>query len=182
MTLEERGSTATTRLLAASDAEAMAGLRRRGYETDPLAFAGTLESDPTCGADFLRAKLATQTLASGSIVIGAFAPELVGLLGVVREEPGKFTHKARLWGFYVEPGARRDGVGRSLFEAGAAMARGWGVEQLTLRVCVACEAALSAYRRFGFEAFGREPRALKVGSSYFDELHMVALLGEAEGS
>lgn len=172
---------ATIRLLAASDTEAMACLRRRGYETDPLAFAGTPECDPTCRPDLLRSKLATQTLASGSVVIGAFGSALVGLLGVVREEPGKCIHKARLWGFYVEPEARRGGVGRALFEAAADTARGWGVEQLTLRVCVACEAALSAYGRFGFESFGREPRALKVGASYLEELHMVVFVAGRDG-
>lgn len=109
----------------------MAGLRPRGYDTDPLVFAGSVESDPTCKPDFLRTRLASQPLDSGSIVIGAFAPDLVGMLGLVREKPGKFVHKARLWGFYVEPGSQRTGAGRSLIkEAG-----------------VACETAIAAYER-----------------------------------
>lgn len=167
---------ADVRVLSRPDAEAMARLRRRGYETDPLAFAGSVDSDPTCQPEVLRTKLATQTLESGSIVMGAFVPELVGLLGLVREEPGKFTHKGRLWGFYVEPQSRRAGVGRSLISEAAQRARAWGLEQLTLRVCVECEAAIAAYGKFGFESFGREPRALKAASGYFDELHMMALL------
>lgn len=165
------------RLLRDSDAEPMARLRRRGYETDPLAFAGTPESDPTCEPDAVRAKLSTQILQSGSVVIGAFSPELVGLLGLVREEPAKFLHKARLWGFYVEPRARAAGVGRALLTEAVKTARGMGcIEQLTLRVCVTCEPAIALYTAFGFERFGCEPQALKAGSAYFDELHMVAFV------
>jgi len=159
----------------------MAALRRRGYATDPLAFAGTLESDPSCSADAMRLELAREAPASGSLVVGAFSPGLIGLLGVVREQPGKFVHKARLWGFYVEPLSRRRGVGRLLLTEAARRARGLGVEQLTLRVCTACEAAIASYEAFGFERFGCEPRALKVGPSYFDELHMLALLGALPG-
>ena len=169
----------TVRLLRASDAEAMARLRRRGYATDPLAFAGTLESDPTCDADAMRAKLATQTPDSSSVVLGAFAPGLVGLLGVAREEPGKFRHKARLWGFYVEPGSRRQGIGLLLLREAASQARRMGAEQLTLRVCTACDAAIALYEAFGFERFGSEPRALKVGAECYDELHMMASIESA---
>ena len=166
------------RLLRATDAEAMAALRQRGYETDPLAFAGTPDSDPTCNPDAMRAKLATQTRDAGAVVLGAFSPDLVGLLGLAREEPGKFRHKARLWGFYVEPGSRRSGIGRQLLGEAASEARRLGVEQLTLRVCAACDAAIALYEGFGFARFGCEPRALKSGSEYFDEWHMVAVLGD----
>jgi ribosomal protein S18 acetylase RimI-like enzyme len=167
---------ATVRVLAAADAEAMATLRRQGYETDPLAFAGKPDTDPTCSSEAMRVKLATQTADASSVVLGAFAPELVGLLGVAREEPGKFLHKARLWGFYVEPESRRNGIGRRLLDEAAVQARRMGVEQLTLRVCSACDAAIAIYRPVGFESFGLEPRALKVGAEYFGELHMMALL------
>jgi GNAT superfamily N-acetyltransferase len=155
----------------------MARLRHRGYQTDPLAFAGTPESDPTCEPNAVRVKLSTQTLQSGSVVIGAFSPDLVGLLGLVREEPGKFLHKARLWGFYVEPRSRGAGIGRALLTEAVKTARDMaGVEQLTLRVCVACKPAIALYTAFGFERFGCEPKALKVGTSYFDELHMVGFV------
>ena len=32
------------------------------------------------------------------------------------------------------------------------------------------------YRKFGFEVFGTEPRALKMGSEYIDEQHMILML------
>lgn len=36
------------------------------------------------------------------------------------------------------------------------------------------------YRRFGFEAYGTEPNALKVGSTYIDEEHMILRIREPD--
>jgi len=165
------------RLLQESDAESMARLRRHAYETDPFAFAGSLDSDSTLEPELVRCKLAACALGGDSIVVGALADELVGMVGLVREEPAKFRHKARLWGFYVEPDFRGRGIGHGLLAEAARAARQMkGVEQLTLRVCVSNQDAIHLYGRFGFRIFGREPRALKAETQYLDELHMVAFL------
>ena len=87
-------------------------------------------------------------------------------------------HKARLWGFYVEPGFRGQGIGHRLLGAAAhAAGQMGGVEQLTLCVSVRQQAAIHLYGQFGFRIFGREPRAMKAETQYVDELHMVAFLG-----
>jgi ribosomal protein S18 acetylase RimI-like enzyme len=167
----------TIRLLQETDAESMARLRRHAYETDPFAFAGAPDSDPTLQPELLRRRLSANTLAGDSLVLGALADELVGMVGLVREEPAKSRHKARLWGFYVQPGFRGRGIGHRLLAEAARAARGMhGVEQLTLRVSVVSQDAVHLYGRFGFRIFGREPRALKAETQYLDELHMIAFL------
>ncbi|HTF33466.1 MAG TPA: GNAT family N-acetyltransferase [Myxococcota bacterium] len=99
------------------------------------------------------------------MVLGALADDLVGMVGLVREEPAKLRHKARIWGFYVEPNFRGQGIGqRLLAEATRAARQMRGVEQLTLRVAVLNEAAIHLYGRLGFRIFGREPKALKADS------------------
>jgi len=155
----------------------MARLRRQAYETDPFAFAGSPDSDTTVQPEAVRRRLAGCTPGGDSIVVGAFLGRLVGMVGVVREEPAKFRHKARIWGFYVEPGFRGRGIGHRLLSAAAQAARQMtGVEQLTLCVSVLNEAAIHRYGQLGFRIFGREPRALKSEARYIDELHMVAFL------
>jgi len=52
-----------------------------------------------------------------------------------------------------------------------------GLEQILLAVATGQTAAIQLYRKFGFEVFGTEPRALKLGSEYIDEIHMVLMLG-----
>jgi hypothetical protein len=47
------------------------------------------------------------------------------------------------------------------------------LEQILLAVGTFQEAAMRMYRKAGFEVYGTEPRALKVGSRYVDEHHMI---------
>lgn len=169
-------ATLSIRVLEEPDAEALMRLRARAFATDPFAFGGT--PDDLAGAvDVTRARLSPQTRASGAIVLGAFRPDLVGMLGLAREQPGHCRHKARLWGFYVEPSARGSRIGTRLLEAALAAGRTLpGLEQLTLQVNVKAAAAIRLYERVGFQTFGTEPKALKTAAGYFDELHMVAFL------
>ena len=62
----------------------------------------------------MRERLATS---SESMVLGAFAPELVGTVGLYREFKRKTAHKAHIWGMYVMPSRRGQGIGRRLFAA-----------------------------------------------------------------
>ena len=47
------------------------------------------------------------------------------------------------------------------------------VEQVLLSVAVTQESAAQLYRSVGFEPFGCEPRALKVGERWIDEQYFV---------
>jgi ribosomal protein S18 acetylase RimI-like enzyme len=48
-----------------------------------------------------------------------------------------------------------------------------GVEQVLLAVTTTQEAAAKLYRSLGFESYGCEPRALKIGERYLDEEYLV---------
>jgi RimJ/RimL family protein N-acetyltransferase len=166
------------RLLDAKDAEAFSRLRRRAYQTDPEAFAGLPTDDPTFEPALVAERIRAGA-GGGSVIFGAFTPALVACLGIVRDEPARCRHKARLWGFYVVPDRRRQGLGRRLLSAAVEHGRAAGVEQLYLRVSSRSASAIAAYARFGFVVFGREPRALKGPDGYRDELHMVLFVGGA---
>jgi ribosomal protein S18 acetylase RimI-like enzyme len=48
-----------------------------------------------------------------------------------------------------------------------------GMEQVLLSVAVTQEPAIRLYRSLGFQRYGREPRALRIGDRYIDEEYMV---------
>ncbi|MFY9951539.1 MAG: hypothetical protein WAK27_22750, partial [Candidatus Sulfotelmatobacter sp.] len=50
------------------------------------------------------------------------------------------------------------------------------IEQIMLSVATTQNAAVSLYRSLGFEPFGCERRALKIGDQYVDEEHMVLFI------
>ena len=99
---------------------------------------------------------------------------LIGIATFVRAAGLKERHKGNVYGVYVTPAQRGNGVGRALIAALLERVRkNAAVEQILLTVATCQEGARHLYRSFGFESYGTEPNALKVGSRYIDEDHMV---------
>jgi ribosomal protein S18 acetylase RimI-like enzyme len=117
-----------------------------------------------------------------SVVFGAYdGNSIVGMIGLKQEDGPKDRHKAFMWGFYVDPVYRNDGVGAAMLAALLATARDL-VEQVTLAVVRDSTAAIALYERFGFTRYGIEPRALKTDAGYADEVLMVRFLMEENQS
>ena len=109
-----------------------------------------------------------------SFVLAAFVDDqIAGMAGFFRSPEEKTRHKARVWGVYVKPSHRGKGIGRALMEELLRRARSQpGLEQVTLSVTSAQTAARALYEDLGFQPYGREPEAIKVGETYVDEDHM----------
>jgi len=102
---------------------------------------------------------------------------LVGTTGFARERRLKTGHKAVIWGVYVTSAWRGQGVGRALLTEVLRRARTLaGLEQIRLTVGHTQTAAQRLYASLGFEVFGYEQHALKVGEVYVHESHMVCRL------
>ncbi|MBX3143321.1 MAG: GNAT family N-acetyltransferase [Trueperaceae bacterium] len=162
------------RRLTDSDVEDFRTIRLSALRTAPDAFGSTYASEAARSLNETRERIA------GSEVFGAYVGgEIVGMIALRRETYPKVKHKALIWGFFVEPRMQNRGVGARLMTALIEAARGT-VEQITLMVVKDNEPALALYERFGFVAYGVEPRALKTEAGYFDEVLMVKFLGATE--
>jgi ribosomal protein S18 acetylase RimI-like enzyme len=107
--------------------------------------------------------------------------ELAGSAGFARESAAKERHKGRIWGVYVSPRARGQGVGRRVLKAAVEHgARCPGIEQIGLQVR-SNSRAHRLYASLGFRTFGWEKHALKIGDRYIDEEYMVLDLMDPEG-
>ena len=95
----------------------------------------------------------------------------MGVAGFKQETGPKERHKGVVWGVYVQPDARGQGVAAALIAGIVDCARNV-VEQLTLSVVHGNDAAIALYRRFGFEIYGVEPRARKTLGGYVDKVLM----------
>ena len=157
------------RRLTMNDWGVFLALRRKSLEAEPLAYASSVGDDPA-SAD--RSQLDPRD--ERSAVFGAFLPELVGMAGVFRGRHLKYSHKAFLWGMFVDPTHRGQGIGGRLIDAVIAHAKTMpGVDQLHLSVTDAADGARRLYERRGFSRWGTEPGSICHDGRRADEHHMI---------
>jgi ribosomal protein S18 acetylase RimI-like enzyme len=160
------------RELVESDLDALWALRLAALRDNPEAFSSTYDEIVARGPDWLEQRLRDES--GAFFYLGAFDPELIGMVGFMREPGRKEHHKGTLISMYVAPAQRSRGVGRALVQELVARARLIpGLEQLHLTVSTTAQPAQALYRSQGFQIYGTARRALKSGGQYWDEDFMV---------
>jgi len=168
----------TTRVLTPDDLEPYLALRAEMLEDSPHAFASSLGDDP-CEEEeaFLRQLGSPERFAIVACEVDASSGAFVACAGIFRSVRIKSAHRATIWGVYGSPGYRRRGLTGACLEFTLDIARSWpGVEVVGLSCSEHSPEALRLYRRLGFEPWGREPDALRLGDRSYDEIHMQRVL------
>ena len=163
------------RILNEDDAGELFCLRHGALLDSPLAFLASPEDDLASSEAAVRELLKPQR---ESVVFGAHTHELVGMLGLSRANQRKAAHKVRLWGMFVLPAFRQQGVGMRLLDAAIRYARSLdGAAAVHLSVSDSATAARHLYERAGFETWGVEPDAVRFEARSAGERHMRLSLG-----
>jgi len=159
------------RELLADDAEAFRAVRLRALREETRAFLSSHDEE---AARTLEEVVAWLTPRDGSFVLGGFVDgALVGLVGFVRKRHPKERHNGLVWGMYVDPDQRGIGLGRALLLASLGRARALdGLETVHLAVGETNAPARGLYESLGFEVWGVEPDAFRVGGESVTEAHM----------
>lgn len=155
------------RRLHVADVDDYRTIRLASLQTEPDAFGSLYEVELSHPIEGFVERLAS------SIVFGAYAGvRIVGVAAFRQDVAPKECHKGVVWGVYVQPDARGQGVAAALIAAVIDAARNV-VEQLTLTVVQGNTEAIALYHRFGFTVYGVEPRARKHPGGYVDKVLMV---------
>lgn len=157
------------RLLSAEDAAALRRLRLQALQEHPDFFGADYEDE----ARLSEADFAARMPQPPGGIFGGFAAsseDLAASVTLVVPAGRKQRHRGHVYGLYVEPSWRNQGLGRALMEALIRHAREQpGLRVLLLAVTTPNAGARRLYLGLDFQAYGVEPRALQVGQRLIDE-------------
>jgi GNAT superfamily N-acetyltransferase len=164
------------RALSVTDAKAFQALRLMAIENSPTSILPTYAEEAARSIEEIELRICTT---DWQIVFGAFVmtecgiQELVGILGLKRESLLQVNHKGLIWGVFVNPNQRGQGLARKLIAAAIEHAKTcWHLCQINLSANVISTAATNLYTSMGFVTYGIEPMATRIGTQYYDEQWM----------
>lgn len=165
----------TIRALQADDAAAFQVLRLQALHAHPHAFFTSHEEQAAMPLPAVAQGIAPSPT---QFVLGAWVNEqLVGTMGLQRLRPQKRAHKAEVWGVYVDPAQRGQGIAQALLLTTLARARTIsGLRQVQLGVASINHAAIALYQQHGFVRYGVEPQCLHIDGVDYDEDWMALAL------
>lgn len=159
------------RRLAAEDLQLYRNLRMEAVTQDARTLITTPEEEGRKTDEELLKTLAEQ------YVLAAFKTDkAVGMATLMRHEGERRCHVAEVQWVYVSPHNRRQGIAKILMDAIEAHAKSVGIEYVELHVVSDNNPAIGMYRLLGYEEYGKLPKAVKIGQSYWDGLYMVKFL------
>jgi RimJ/RimL family protein N-acetyltransferase len=161
------------RRLEADDAAIYRELRLEALASHPEAFLASWEDESVKPDSWWTERLEANSVFGGWIDDSP----LLGVAGFHVNGAAKLRHKGILWGMYVRPDGRGTGLAASLVQRVIEHARAL-VEEICLTVVSSNAAAYRLYSAAGFEQYGIERRALKVGNEYYDEVLMALPLDQ----
>lgn len=164
------------RSMQKGEAEAHRMLRLNALKNNPEAFGSSYEESIEMPLDIFEQRIPEPDSENRLIVVEKEG-RLLGMMAFIRETRMKQRHIGFIHGVYVEPEARGKGLARKMMEHIMAHVRQLdGLRNVQLSVVTSNTSALQLYQSFGFEIWGTEPEALKVGDTFYDEYHMLCYL------
>ena len=160
----------TVREVRESDLAQYRDLRLEALKTAPLAFgADYQESLAQPGSAWLERLRGHVNNHFAALFVAEQNGVLIGMTGVRRDYGLKSQHNATIWGVYVRPSARSNGLAGRLLAHAMLWAQQMGIARLELKVSTQNSSALALYTKAGFEIAGTLHGTLHIADTVVDE-------------
>lgn len=136
----------------------------------PEAFAADYETQKNVPDSVWKERL--REVVKGQDAMMVFAKQntkLVGMIGAYFDDNPKFQHIATIWGAYVKPEYRKQGVATRMAEILFAMIGDRKeIKKIKTYSITNGHLAVNVYQHFGFDIIGVSKAELRIGESFFD--------------
>jgi RimJ/RimL family protein N-acetyltransferase len=161
------------REVEAEDLATFKEVRLEALLNHPEVFASVYEEEMNDSDEKWLARIAAADGRSSITYLAYVDGQPAGMAGIFCGFSPKNKHSGTIWGVYIRPKYRGQGIATRLLEACASWAREGAMRVLKLNVVTTNTAAIKCYSNYGFQVYGLEPKALFVDNRYYDELLMV---------
>ena len=156
------------------DAAELQKIRLQSLAEYPHAFGASYEEESKWDLSVYEERIRLK----GTIYFGAWVDgRLVGITALVVNSRLKIKHRAMIQAVYVQKEFQGSGIGKRLLlkaiEKACSIPE---IEQIELSVVKEQIAAFTLYEVNGFEIYGEEYHAMKIGARYYDEFLMIKKL------
>ncbi|MFM2577488.1 N-acetyltransferase family protein [Vibrio fortis] len=165
------------RKLEASDWEQYKELRLLSLVQSSESFENSFEDESKLSNEQWIARVkATQS----AFIIGAFdGGVLIGIAGFAQALKEKIKHKSYLWGLFVKQEYRGKHIANDMLSKLVHIAsENTNISQIQLTVASENDAAISLYKKLGFQKYGTEVDALRINGKSYDEILMAYVTTE----
>jgi ribosomal protein S18 acetylase RimI-like enzyme len=154
---------ADIRRLTVDDLDLFRDIRAEALQKHPQSFWSPEEDE---GGDAMMA--AYRHWLNGAVFAAFGRSGLIGVAGFYVSTDKRSQHRGHIFTVYVRENDRGNGVGDRLIKELLAHAEAC-VEQVHLAVLLNANAAIRTYKRNGFEVYGIDPRAVRIGDTTYDK-------------
>lgn len=140
------------RRICEKDADALRQLRLQALQSEPKAFLSTWERESEFAAARWHELCERASSSDEQAIFLCQGPNqrLLGMCGVHKKD----ASTAEVWGVFLDPSHRGQGIGQSMLRQAVEWARGRGYSELRLEVNPDLTPALQLYRKLGFQPTG----------------------------
>jgi ribosomal protein S18 acetylase RimI-like enzyme len=161
------------RRLSAADRARFRELRQIALTVNPEDFMITVEEE--IAVPRLSIEAALELPEACNFFLGACTGDpanLVGVVGLLTNGFHKTRHSGRVTSLFVHPQHRRRGIAQMMLERLLTQAAAGGLRSVRLEVVADNRGAIALYERLGFNPYGLEPAAYRMGEREWDLLLM----------